>query len=127
MARTALEVEIDTGLETWKAFMRARRALDRALKEHGVSFAQWRLLYATHRLVREYEDVVGQMEIARELDVNEATTSDLLKRLSLTALVNIEPECWRTLNGVLLSPRGEALLKETSEVVRGELRELRAA
>jgi DNA-binding MarR family transcriptional regulator len=124
LKRTALEVEIDEALEAWRAFMHARRALDRSLKEHGISFAQWRVLYATDRLVREYEDVVGQMEIARELEVSEATMSELLGRLARAGLVNIEPECWRTLNGVLLAPRGEALLEETREAVRVGLREL---
>jgi DNA-binding MarR family transcriptional regulator len=61
---------------------------------------------------------------AAELDVDQGALSDLLGRLSRAGLVNIEPEYWRTLNGVLLAPRGESLLEETREIVRTELREL---
>src|SRR5689334_589505 len=104
---TKVERELDRALAVWRTFTEARRSLDRQLRRYGVSFAQWRVLDVTDRMVRAYEDVVGQMEIAEELGADEGGLSVLLERLSRAGLVDIEPECWRMLNGVLLAPRGE--------------------
>jgi DNA-binding MarR family transcriptional regulator len=124
VALTSVERELDGALAAWRAFMAVRRDLDRQLKAYRVSFAQWRVLYVTERLVREYESPVGQMEIAGELDMDEGGISGLLERLLRAGLVDIEPEYWRTLNGVLLTPRGKELLGATREIVRCALGDL---
>lgn len=107
------EALTDRALACWLLAARFRRLVNRALERHGVTFAQWRVLDAADRLVREYSDTVGQHEIGERCEMDESTVSMVLGRLRQRGLVDIEPEFWGQLNGVLIPTKGQALLAAT--------------
>jgi DNA-binding MarR family transcriptional regulator len=111
--RTVEERSTDQALAQWLRLAPFRRVLNRALQRHGITFSQWRVLDAAERLVREYDDNVGQYEIAAQCELDEGTASKVLRRLGRLGLVDTEPEFWGQLNGVLMTKKGRALLGDT--------------
>ena len=49
--------------------------------------------------------------------MDEGTASKVLRRLSRLGLVDIEPEFWGQLNGVLVTKKGRAMLADTRGVL----------
>ena len=97
-------------LESVKRAMRFRRKANRALRRLGVSFAQWRALEATWRLIRRTDDAVSQLDVSRELDLDESSLSRLMRALSERGLVDHRPDAWFFAYRVLVSAKGEQLL-----------------
>lgn len=115
--RTIEERSTDQAIGQWLRLARFRRLVNRALQRCGITFSQWRVLDAAERLVREYEDTVGQHEIGEQCEMDEGTASKVLRRLSRLGLVDIEPEFWGQLNGVLVTKKGRAMLADTRGVL----------
>jgi DNA-binding MarR family transcriptional regulator len=107
------EQRVDEVLERWTSAMRFRRTVERSLGAHGVSFSQWRVLYTTDRIEREFSDAMTQVEVARRLDACESTVSAVMQRLWRSGLLDIEPAYWGNLRAVLTADKGRRLLAAT--------------
>lgn len=87
--------------------MKFRRRLQRLLRPLHVSFAEWRLLEATWRLIQDKAAPVSHLEVARELALGEDSVSRLMWRLSGKGLVSHDLDglglCYR----VLLTDKSE--------------------
>jgi hypothetical protein len=72
------EVGTLQALAGFKRAMRFRRLLQRSLRSLGITFAEWRVLEATRRLWRLTEVPVSHLQVARELELDEASVSRLM-------------------------------------------------
>jgi DNA-binding MarR family transcriptional regulator len=117
------EQRVDAVLAVWLHGVRFHRAAQRSLQKHGISFSQWRVLLATDRLQREYDDAMSQIEVARRLEMDEGTVSVAMRKLLRAGLVDVAPAFWSTLNRVLITTRGRELLDSTRQFIllAGEL------
>jgi len=78
---TEADRRMDEVLAAWATAARFRRLALRALRRHRLTFSQWRVLQAADRLVREKDDAVSQLEIARRIESDEGTVSKVVARL----------------------------------------------
>jgi len=76
------------GIASWRAAVRWRREVERALGELGLTLIQWLVLDAAAALVREQRDAVSQSEIGRRVEIDRATLSDVMMRLAQRGLVD---------------------------------------
>jgi DNA-binding MarR family transcriptional regulator len=76
------------GLERWRAAVRWRRRVERELRALGLTLTQWIVLEAAAALVREHRDAVSQLDIGRRAQIDKATTSEVMMRLSVRGLVD---------------------------------------
>ena len=104
------EVELVAVLARFKRAMRFRRTLQRALRPLGVSFAEWRLLDATARLIRYRDDAVSHQDISRELALDESSVSRLMDGLSERGLVSHDIDNWARCLRVRLTDESEAVV-----------------
>ena len=104
-------------LQRFKLAMRFRRKTNHALQRLGISFAQWRVLEATWRLIRQTGDAVSHLDVSRELDLDEASVSRLMHVLSKRGWVSHGPDlrfyAWR----VFLHDEGKWLVSAGYELV----------
>jgi predicted transcriptional regulator len=95
------EVMTLRALERFKRALKFRRRLQRALRVLDVSFAEWRVLEATSRLIRQTDKPVSHLEVSRELALGEDSVSRLMWRLSRRGLVSHDLDglclCYRVL------------------------------
>lgn len=96
--------------------MRFRRKLNRALHPLEISFAEWRVLEATSRLVRERGDAVSHLDVSRDLDLGESSVSRLMWKLSLRDLLSHDLDGWGLYLRVLVTEEGERLVAEAREL-----------
>jgi predicted transcriptional regulator len=101
------EVTTLSALDRFKRAMGFRRALQRTLRVMDVSFAEWRVLEATSRLIRQKDAPVSHLEVSRELALGEDSVSRVMWRLSRRGLVSHD------LDGLCLSYR--VLMTDESE------------
>lgn len=106
------EVATSLALDRFKRAMAFRRRLQRLLRPLDVSFAEWRLLEATGRLIRDKHAPVSHLEVARELALGEDSVSRLMWRLSRKGLVSHDLDglglCYR----VLMTDKSERVVAE---------------
>jgi DNA-binding MarR family transcriptional regulator len=107
----------DESLRLWCHVREAGRCLNRALRALGTSLPQWRVLYATERLIRETGDCVSQIAVARRIDMDMNTTSNVMRRLERKGLVDRAPAYVDSANRVLVTAAGEALLVDAQSAV----------
>jgi DNA-binding MarR family transcriptional regulator len=74
-------------------------------------------LYTAARLIRESQDAVSQVAVARRSDMDPSTVSDVLRRLERKGLVDRAPCSVGMANRVLVTRAGQALLDDSSEAV----------
>src|SRR3954463_12865370 len=72
----------------FKRAMCFRRRTNRALRQYGISFAQWRALETTWRLSRQTADAVSHLDVSQELELDEASVSRLMHVLSKNGWVS---------------------------------------
>ena len=89
--------------------MRWRRLANAACKTVGLTFTQWLLLDALRELFEETRDAVTQNEIASRLELDRATTSQVIRALDRKHLVSREGG-WGRCALVLPTEKAEALL-----------------
>jgi DNA-binding MarR family transcriptional regulator len=112
---TEADRRLDEVLGAWAAAALFRRLALRALRRHGLTFAQWRVLQATERLVREKDDAVSQLAIARRIESDEGTVSKVVARLMDKGLLDVGPDAWGWSYRILVTSWGEQALKASYE------------
>lgn len=90
---------------------RVRRAVEAELRPYGISFALWRVLYATRQLGQQAHDAVSQQEIALATDLDKSTVSYLMRLLSDRGLVDRGPDGFAWAYRIRLTRKGAALLE----------------
>lgn len=111
-ARTPDELATFESLDSFKRAMGFRRALQQALKPLGISFAEWRVLEATARLVQQTGEPVSHLEVSRELELGEGCISRLMWQLARRGLVSHDLDGWGLQYRVLTTDESERLVLE---------------
>jgi DNA-binding MarR family transcriptional regulator len=106
-------------LRSFKLAMKFRRRANRALKSLGVSFAEWRTLEATWRLIRQSRDAVSHLDVAREMELDESSVSRVMHSLSRRRLVSHGPDAFGFAWRIVLSERGEGVVASAYETIAG--------
>jgi DNA-binding MarR family transcriptional regulator len=106
------EIATDNSLKEWARLRDAGRDLNRVLRTLGTSFPQWRVLYATERLIRETGDCVSQKQVSERAGMDANTLCDVMRRLERKGLVNRAPDDMDFEYRVLVTEAGAALLKD---------------
>lgn len=109
------------GIASWRAAVRWRREVERALEDVGLTLMQWLVLDAAATLVREQRDAVSQSEIGRRVEIDRATLSELMMRLAERGLIDrdIDATGWSyriyvTDSGALAVEQGRARIQHVS-------------
>ena len=110
------EEAADAAIEAWIRAARFRRALERALRPHGLTFALWRVLHIADRMIRTLGDAVTQNDVARRADLHPSTISYLMGTLARRALVDRAPDYFGTAWRIYLTKDGKALLAATRTI-----------
>jgi DNA-binding MarR family transcriptional regulator len=103
----------------WLSAMRWRRRVESACAARltGLSFPQWLLLHATRRLIEETEDAVIQAQIAARIELDQATVSQMVRRLEDRQLIDrggdMTGKAWR----LYLTDDATRLLRELDEPI----------
>lgn len=82
----------EEAIERWLVALRWRRGVERALAPLRLTLAQWLVLDALARLIRETNDAVSQSQVARHLEMDRATVCQVMQRLERRGLVDQAPE-----------------------------------
>jgi len=115
-AATADDLAIQSALDGYKRAMRFRRRLNRALRVLEISFAEWRVLEVTSRLISRTGDAVSHLEVSRELDLGEGSVSRLMWNLSRRDLVSHDLDAWGLCLRVFMTEQSERLVAEAREL-----------
>lgn len=94
-----------------------RRAVNRKLKRHGVTFSQWRFLLAAQLLVDEVGDMVSQQDIARRAGMDENTASVLTFRLARKGWLSVGIGGLRYAYRLFVTDDGKAVLSATRRLI----------
>jgi DNA-binding MarR family transcriptional regulator len=101
----------------WLSAMRWRRRIESACAASRLSFPQWLLLHSAQRLIEETQDAVIQAQIAARIELDQATVSQLVRRLEERQLVSrggdITGKAWR----VYLTDEARQLLRELDDPI----------
>lgn len=119
------EQAADAAMVIWAKAARFRRLAQAGLRERGLTFAQWRLLEAIDRLVREKQDAVSQLELVKRTEMDANTTSAVLARLFEKGLVSFDLDAWGVTYRLLICAKGEAMLGAAREAVLQAAQRLR--
>jgi DNA-binding MarR family transcriptional regulator len=113
------------GIASWRAAVRWRREVERALGDVGLSVIQWLVLDAAATLVREQRDAVSQSAIERRVEIDRATLSELMMRLAERGLVDRDIDAtgasyriYVTDSGALAVEQGRARIQHVSRARR---------
>jgi DNA-binding MarR family transcriptional regulator len=68
----------DIWLHRWRRAMHWRRGVEAALRPLGLTLAQWRVLDGLATLIRETGDAVSQVQVARRLEMDKSTLSQVM-------------------------------------------------
>jgi DNA-binding MarR family transcriptional regulator len=108
-------------LRHWQRAMRWRRRVERDLRSLELTLAQWLVLDAMSTLFGETNDAVSQIQVARRLEMDKATLSQVMNGLDRRGLVDRGlsfpgPECriYLTRIGAKLAARGRAVIAAAS-------------
>jgi DNA-binding MarR family transcriptional regulator len=108
--------------EQYFAAWRWRRAVERELKDLGLTLTQWLVLDAADELIREVEDAVNQRAIAERAELDAMTVSQVMKTLEEKELVSREPDRSGRAYRVYLTKKGEKLLQAAAPRVESGTR-----
>jgi DNA-binding MarR family transcriptional regulator len=115
--RTSSEIATDNSLEHWSRVRDVGRELNRRLRALGSSFPQWRVLYATARLIREASDCVSQVAVAKRLRMDVNTVSNVMRRLERKGQISRGPDAFDASWRVLVTAAGKGLLEDAEGAV----------
>lgn len=107
---TADEAATLAALTRFMSAMKFRRALHRALRPLGISFAEWRALEATWRRTRETGEPVSQLDVARQIELDESSVSRLMGKLSERGLVSHDIDARGVCYRVIMNVKGDHLV-----------------
>jgi Mn-dependent DtxR family transcriptional regulator len=82
-----------------------------------ITFAQWRALEATWRLIRERGDAVGHYDVAGAMELDEASVSRLMHVLGRQGLLSHGPDQWEYAWRVFLTDDGERVVRDGYGIV----------
>jgi DNA-binding MarR family transcriptional regulator len=97
--------------EQYFAAWRWRRAVERELRDVGLTLTQWLVLDAADELIHEEGDAVNQRRIAERAELDVMTVSQVMKTLEEKALVSREPDVSGRAYRVFVTKKGERLLQ----------------
>lgn len=111
----------EIGLRRWQRAMRWRRRVERELRPLELTLAQWLVLDTMAKLIRETDDAVSQVQVARRLEMDKATLSQVMDALARHGLVDRGPSfpgpeyrIYLTKNGAKLAAQGRAVVAAAS-------------
>lgn len=105
--------------------MKFRRVANRALRPVGISFAEWRVLEATWRIIRRTDEPASHLDVSRELELDEGCVSRLMHALSWRSFVSHDVDALGLGYRVRLTVSGkEAVIQAYAVVARVAAREL---
>lgn len=78
-------------LEHFRSALRWRRKVERELLTVPLTLTQWLVLDALEAIHEQTDGAVSQLQIGQRLEIDKATISDVMDRLSLRGLVDREP------------------------------------
>jgi DNA-binding MarR family transcriptional regulator len=110
-------------LARFKHAMRFRRRVNRQLRRLGLTFAEWRVLEATSRLIETTGDAVSHLDVSNDMDLDEASISRLMTSLSRAALVDHDIDNWNYSLRVRLTEKGDELVALAYGVVASVVRD----
>lgn len=102
---------MDVIVGVWLNAVRFRRLVSRVLRRYGLTFSQWRVLHAAERLIREVDEPVSQLAIARRVDGDEGTVSRVALKLMHEGFLDIGPDGWGWSYRVLVTIKGQQALE----------------
>jgi DNA-binding MarR family transcriptional regulator len=105
-------------IASWRAAVRWRREVERALGEVGLTLIQWLVLDAAAALVREQGDAVSQSEIGRRVEVDRATLSELMMRLAQRGLVDRDIDATGASYRIYLTDSGDLAVEHGRARIR---------
>jgi DNA-binding MarR family transcriptional regulator len=114
---SADELATAAALRSYCAAARFRRNVGRALRPLQITFAQWRALEATWRLIRERGDAVGHYDVAGAMELDEASVSRLMHVLGRQGLLSHGPDQWEYAWRVFLTDDGERVVRDGYGIV----------
>lgn len=106
------------GLASWRAAVRWRREVERALGEQGLTLIQWLVLDAAATLVREQRDAVSQSEIGCRVELDRATLSELMMRLARRGLVDRDIDATGASYRIYVTDWGELAVEQGRASIR---------
>jgi DNA-binding MarR family transcriptional regulator len=102
----------DEWIRRWLACLLWQRRAGRALKPLKLTFTQWLVLDAMAGLIREYNDAVSQIQVARHLQMGKATVCRVMQRLARKGLVDQAPEFTGPSYRIHLTKVGDSLTRQ---------------
>ena len=106
-------------LRSYKLAAQFRRRASCALKRLGASFAEWRTLEATWRLIRQTGDAVSHLDVARDLELDESSVSRVMHVLSRRGWVSHGPAAYGYAWRIWVTKDGEAVVVAAYETIAG--------
>ena len=97
--------------EQYFAAWRWRRAVERELRELGLTLTQWLVLDAADELIQDARDAVNQRRIAERAELDAMTVSQVMTTLAGKALVSRDADLSGRGYRVLVTKKGEKLLQ----------------
>jgi len=114
---------IRRGKEHWFAAMRWRRTVEGELKSVGLTFTQWLVLEATQDVSDEADGAVNQSAVARYLELDRMTVSQVMRTLERQRMVHREPAARPPAFRLVVTETGKKALSKA----RTRLRTLKSA
>jgi DNA-binding MarR family transcriptional regulator len=114
---TSEEHLADRAMAAWAKAARFRHVVQRDLRSHDLTFAQWRVLDAVDRLVRESGDAVSQQDLATRTAMDENTVSAVMRRLLRKSHVSFDFDAWEFSYRLLLTSSGAEAVHEGRRIV----------
>ena len=121
-----MQRSLETRIAQFQSAQRWRRSVERELRGLQLTLTQWLVLDALQTIHRETDAAVSQLQVGRRLELDKATISDVMVRLSLRGLVDRAPAYptpeWRiypTREGRQLVEQGRALIEPVSARFEG--------
>jgi DNA-binding MarR family transcriptional regulator len=101
--------------ERYLAAWRWRRSAEAELRPLGLTFAQWLVLEATQDLEREQRDAVSQVAVAQRVELDRATTSQIMTALSELGMVDRGPSMSGPAYRIIVTQKGRRCLRDASK------------
>lgn len=114
-ATARLEKARNEYLRAW----RWRRVVEEALRISELTFTQWLVLDGTARSVAAARDAVSQSDVARRIELDRMTVSQVIRTLVERGLVDRGPSASGPALRLILTRKGRQVLLEATEAVRG--------
>jgi DNA-binding MarR family transcriptional regulator len=102
----------EAGMELWRAAKRWRRVIEDALAGFDLTLAQWLVLDALAKEIAAQSDAVSQATVARRLEMDRVTVSQVTRLLDRRGLVSRGPDLTGPGLRIWVTAAGERLLAQ---------------